>query len=167
MVSGSYLAFQFRGAMPYFRVYADSILRDALSGFTNFEERADAVADQVFKNLGSRPGDPDGDDDMSREAEYAQEQGQAYYEAMVGLRQSIINLLAAGLFHLLEQQLAKITFDCKFDDIHLDPTDANLHGIAKWYGRYFGLDLKTLPAWDKIDELRLVANAVKHAAGKS
>lgn len=29
------------------------------------------------------------------------------------------------------------------------------------------LDLKTLPSWSAIDELRLVANAVKHAEGKA
>jgi hypothetical protein len=44
---------------------------------------------------------------------------------------------------------------------------SNIHAYAKWYGRYLGLDLETLLEWPKIDELRLVANAVKHAKGKS
>ncbi len=107
---------------------------------------------------------------MAQAAEWASEEGQAYYEAMTGLRQATINLLAAGLFHLLEQQLAKLTFDCKFRDISMNPKNANLgpNGeLAAWYKNHFGLDLKDLPQWKTINQLRLVANAVKHADGGS
>src|SRR5262249_51117285 len=108
MVGGSYLAFQLRGSLPYFRIYRDSILADALAGFVDLEQRANAVSTAAFKRYGSRPATDDSGD-MERESEWAHEEGQAYYEAMVGLRQATINLLAAGLFHLLEQRLAKIT----------------------------------------------------------
>ena len=50
---------------------------------------------------------------------------------MAGLRQATINLMAAGLFHLLEQQLAKLTFDDGFQGIHMHPNDANLGPSAK------------------------------------
>jgi hypothetical protein len=164
-VSGSYLAFQLRGALPFFRIYRDSILSDALAGFVNLDQSASAVADAAFKRLGSRPGTDDSGD-LEQEAEWAHEEGQAYCEAMIGLRQATINLLAAGLYHLLEQQLTKVTFDCKFRDIHLDPGKANLgpNGtLLPWYRNHFDLDLKQLPHWKTIDELRLVAGAVKHA----
>jgi hypothetical protein len=154
---------------PFFRIYRDSILTDALAGFVNLEQRAKAVSHAAFKRFAARPGTDDAGD-MSQEAEWAQEEGQAYYEAMVGLRQAMINLLTAGLFHLLEQQLAKRSFDCKFRDIPLDPQKANLGpkgSLLSWYEKHFDLDLKKLTQWNAIDELRLVAGAVKHADGGS
>ncbi len=168
-VGGSYLAFQLSGALAYFRVYRDSILTDAVAGFTNIEQRADAVVDAAFQRMGSRPGSEDSGD-MSQEAEWAQDAGQAYYEAMTGLRQATINLLAAGLFHLLEQQLAKLALDRAFRDIPLNPRNANLGpkgDLLPWYKNYLGLDLTTLPQWGRINELRLVTGAVKHADGGS
>jgi hypothetical protein len=169
MVGGSYLAFQLRGALPYFHIYRDSILTDALAGFVNLEQRAKAVSAAAFKRYGSRPA-ADDSGDMSQEAEWAQEEGQAYYEAMVGLRQATINLLAAGLFHLLEQQLAKITYDRKLLEVPPDPRNANLGPkgeLLPCYKKHFDLDLTTLPQWKLIDQLRLVAGAVKHADGGS
>ncbi len=165
-VSGSYLAFQLRGALPFFRIYRDSIVTDALTGFVNLEQRADAVSDAAFKRMGSRPAKDDSGD-MDQEAEWAHEEGQAYYEAMTGLRQATINLLAAGLFHLLEQQLAKLTFDRKFREIHLEPKKVKLETLAEWYKKHLDLDFKQLPKWDIVDQLRLVAGAVKHADGGS
>ncbi len=164
-VGGSYLAFQLRtGALPCFRVYEESILNDILSGFTNLEERADQVADAAFKRLGAKPATDDSGEDMSREAEAAHEEGQAYYEAMTGLRQAMINLLAAGLFHLLEQQLAKLCYDREFRDYELK--EAKLDLILKWYKEHLDLDLKQIqPQWATIDELHWLANAVKHAEG--
>ena len=163
-VGGSYLTFQLRtGALPFFRVYEESILKDVLSGFTNLEERADQVADAAFKRLGARTATDDSGDDLSREAEAAHEEGQAYYEAMAGLRQATINLLAAGLFHLLEQQLAKLCYDREFRDYRLK--EATLDLILVWYKKHFDLDLEQLPQWSTIDELHWLANAVKHAEG--
>jgi hypothetical protein len=52
----------------------------------------------------------------------------------------------------------------------MDPKNANLGPKAEllpWYKKHFGLDLKDLPQWETIDQLRLVANAVKHADGGS
>ena len=39
--------------------------------------------------------------------------------------------------------------------------------MADWYLSHFQLDPKALPDWKTIDEMRLVANTVKHAEGKS
>lgn len=46
-----------------------------------------------------------------------------------------------------------------------EPKDTKLEEVKNWYALHFDLDLETLPSYGKIDELRLVANAVKHAEG--
>lgn len=163
-VSGSYIAFQLRvRALPFFRVYKESILTDVLAGFVNLEQRADDVADAAFTRLGSRPAADAFDGDLSQAAEAAREEGQLYYEAMCGLRQAMINLLSAGLFHLLEQQLANLCYDTVFRDCRLE--QAKLGLIVKWYRQHVDLDLKQLSQWTVIDELHSLANAVKHADG--
>ena len=71
-----------------------------------------------------------------------------YYRVLQDLRQSVVNLLAVGLYHLFEQHKHK-----------LETLSAAQTKDAP--------DFTCFPAWARIDELRLVANAVKHADGKS
>ena len=84
---------------------------------------------------------------------------------MVSLRQSMLNLLAAGLFHLTEQQLAVLCRDAGFTTD--PPRDTKMDEVKKWYAANLRLYLEALPSWGVINELRLVANAVKHAEGSA
>jgi hypothetical protein len=89
---------------------------------------------------------------------------------MAGMRQATINLHAAGLFHLLEQQLGNLIYqvcNSEHPDNAGEEPKSNIHAYARWYRGYLGLDLENLLQWPKIDELRLVTNAVKHAKGES
>jgi hypothetical protein len=75
----------------------------------------------------------------------------------------MLNLLAAGLFHLIEQQLAALCRDAGF--MVDPPKDTNLKIVANWYRANLRLELGTLSSWPMIEELKYVANAVKHAEG--
>jgi hypothetical protein len=152
-------------AIPYVRAYGECVLREVLPVFANLEVRADEIADAEFERLGAEPAGEECDGDMSAAAETAQDKGQAFYDTMFALRQTTLNLFAAGLFHLVEQQLADLCRDATF---RIDPPDDTKLGIvAQWYRRHFDLDLRDLPMWPEIDELRFLANAVKHAEGDS
>jgi hypothetical protein len=165
-IYGNHLAWHFGTfVVPCFRAYRDHILGDVLSGYANIDERAERVADEVYEQMGSRLGGGDFDGDRSEDAEIGTERGVVYYEMMTGMRQATINLHAAGLFHLLEQQLGNLISKILYKDEKLPKS--NIHSYAKWYRDNLGLDLERLPQWSKIDELRLVANAVKHAEGDS
>ena len=82
---------------------------------------------------------------------------------MVSLRQSMVNLLAAGLYHMIEQQLGALSLDCAYERV----SDTNLDVVKTWYVTNLGIDLSSLEPWAKLRELRLVANSVKHAEGGS
>jgi hypothetical protein len=165
--NGGLLAFSFRvSVLPFFRAYQESILTDVLSGFADIESRADRVAHDVYEQGMSRPVYSDYATDGELQAEAAMEAGRAYYETMAGLRQAIVNLLAAGLFHLLEQQLMSVARQRAFSHRPLK-SRAIWEDIANWYNAHLGLDFRTLPDYATIDELRLLANAVKHAEGSS
>lgn len=101
---------------------------------------------------------------MADVADDAQNYSLSWYQTMVPVRQAMLNLLAAGLFHLTEQQLAESCRDVAF---HVDGPKTRLEKIKDWYSANFHLKLETLPSWETVDELRLVANAVKHGDGSA
>jgi len=102
---------------------------------------------------------------MAAVAEAAHDHSLRWYQMMVSVRQSMLNLLVSGLFHLAEQQLAE---SCRDASSHIEPPrDTKLGLVADWYRDHFQLDHKSLPSCGIFDELRLVANAVKHAEGSA
>jgi len=166
-VTGRYISEQIRLQVTYVTAYSKCVLEDLLPAFGNMEERADKIADEEFNRLGEQPANEDFDGDMSDIAEQATAHGQAFFDTMVALQQTTINLFAAGLFHLVEQQLAEVCHDRSFTILvpALDDTDIDV--VADWYERHLGLSLRQLRTWSKIFELKCVANAVKHAEGSS
>jgi hypothetical protein len=170
-IYGNHLAWRFGTfAVPCFRAYRDHILADVLSGYATISERAKQVANDAYKQMGARYAGEDYCGDPSDAAEAASEKGQVYYEMMTGMRQATINLHAAGLFHLLEQQLGTLIHHVRNSEhpsrLGKEPP-SHIHGYADWICDNLGLNLRDLPQWDTIEELQLVANSVKHAEGKS
>jgi hypothetical protein len=165
-MSGGYLGMQIRHcALRPIIVYRECIFREVLPAFANLNERAQRVANEYFNRIGAEPAGEYESVDMADVAEAAEDKALAFYEMMVPVRQTMLNLLAAGLFHLVEQQLADSCRDASFTVDR--PNDTKLSVVADWYREHFLLDLTTLPSWALVDELRLVANAVKHAEGSA
>jgi len=164
IVSGEYMAHRIRQSIiPYVKAYAQWVLEDILPTFSGLPEKANSIASAEFSRLGQRPASENFDGDMSVAAEVAQEKGQAFYDIMVSIRQGSLNLFGAGLFHLLEQQLADLCRDGSFNVS--PPKDTKLDVVQKWYLDNFNLNLSKLASWSKIDQLRLLANSVKHGEG--
>jgi hypothetical protein len=136
-----------------------------MPAFGNLNETAEAVADAEYERVGSQAVGEDPYVDMGELAERAHDRGLAFYEIMSSLRQSTLNLFAAGMYHLLEQQLADLCRDGAFTIA--PPNDTKLEAVRNWYEQHFELNLGGLAAWPKIDELRLIANTVKHGEGHS
>jgi hypothetical protein len=105
----------------------------------------DAEADEVYREACrrwmSRPGT--GDEDPSDGEESAQAAAQERYNALFSLRHAALNLLAAWLYHLFEQQVQSYEKRNSYS--------------GERYAKLFPLE-----AGSKVEELRLVANAVKH-----
>ncbi len=164
-VSGSNLALEFRCAFvrPVLD-FSNCIFDDILPAFGKLDERAQKMASDYYNRVGSEPVGEYQDLDMADVADEAHGISLRWYETMVTVRQTMRNLLATGLFHLTEQQLAE---SCRDVDSDIEPPITKLGEIEKWYGKNFHLELKSLPSWTTLDELRRVANAVKHAEGSS
>ncbi len=158
-MTGAYVARDVRvRVMPPLLAFNEDLFRDVLRAFDNLDERANEKANEFFNNYpGNEYTDP-GD-----VADWANDHSLAWWETMVSLRQSMVNLLAAGLYHLIEQQLGALSLDCAYERVR----DTKLDVVKTWYMTNLGIDLSSLEPWAKIDELRLIANSVKHAEGGS
>jgi len=82
-----------------------AVLDRLLPTFEGVEAEADAVTHAEYERLGQRWNWDEPDVDMSDAAALAYEAGLEFYERMTGVRQGLINLAAAGLYHLYEQQV--------------------------------------------------------------
>jgi len=164
-VYGAHLAFVARNSATYIGVFETCVMEELLAVFSNLEGRADAIADEEYERMGSVPADQMLYWGPSEVAEWATWKGQAFFNTMVGLRQTTLNLFSAGLLHLLEQQLAMPCRDAAFTVA--PPEDTKLQVLVAWYERYFHFKLTSLSDWSLVDELRLVANTVKHGEGRS
>jgi hypothetical protein len=121
------------------------------------------VANEYWDHVTSQPAPEDFDGDLSGFAEDGNDYAIAWYLMMRSLRQTMLNLLATGLYHLAEQQLAMLCRDGGFT--MPAPRDTKLEGVARWYQQNLRLDLEGLQEYALLDELRLVANTVKHGKG--
>lgn len=134
--------------------------------FDGIEAEATAVQEKTYEDLMSMPVDPDRTD-ASMLAEAAFEAGYDHYAGMSAVRQSLINAFAPLLFHTWEQQL--IAFHRKEVLRPHEKNDNRLLQVKVLQQRLKGegLDITRLPSWVRIEELKLIANTVKHADGES
>ncbi len=84
-------------------------LRDAVAArlvpsFGDLEAEANAVAKREYDRLGRLSDGEGGGWDMADAAEWAQDQALTYHARMTGVRQGLVNLAAAGVYHVYEQQ---------------------------------------------------------------
>src|SRR6185312_12755231 len=122
------------------------------------------VQDAAYQELMSQPVGEHYSGDGSEEAEYAFEAGLSFYQSITDMYQATLNLFAAGLFHVIEQQLAELTRDGAIEG---EVSDTKLQVVIDWYNQHFHIDLTRFPSWSVINELRLVANTTKHAEGSA
>ena len=166
--NGFYLAGRLRAVViPAFRTYVDTVVPETLAAFGDIERRAEEVTEQAYQQSGTQAAGEDYGGDMGAEAEKAFDAGLAFYELMSDFRQAMSNLLAVGMYHLLEQQLADLTEDGLFRGLP-SLQDGKLSIIRSWFQKNLGIDLTVYAHWQTIEEeLRRVANTVKHADGGS
>jgi hypothetical protein len=150
--------------LPFVRVYGQWVEEHIIPMSDQLEKMANAVEKDAYDNLMSQPVGDDYSGDGSDEAEAAHDIGLSFYEDISKMYQATLNLFSAGLFHVMEQQLADLTRD---GAIEREVSDTKLEVVADWYRKNCQLDLTQFPAWSVIAELKDVANSTKHAEGRA
>ncbi len=119
----------------------------------------------------------DENDDPSYIAEMKEDRRTEILLRFESIRQSAINMSSVMLWHLLEQQILEF-----YMKTVLSPDEERLvrYGEDKkmrYSSLYIvemlrrlrenGLDIEFCPSWSKVEELRMLANALKHGIGRS
>ena len=146
-------------------VIVDTLENRLLTNFLNLEAEAEEATEEAWNKYMSQPASEYEHHDPGDFAEAAQEVGIDLYQLLTGIRQGIINLFALALFHCFEQQVALFRErELRFTVIKDNQGELN---AFKRQLKYLGVDITNFESWDKIKELRLVANVAKHAEGRS
>jgi len=117
----------------------ERLARRLLASFADIAQEARDEADRVYRERCTRPGEGG---DLDAAAEAASDAALELYVSLAATKQAAVSLLAAGLYHLFEQQQKRAPERLR---------------IA-W---------NSYKSWTPVYELHLVANAVKHGEGRS
>lgn len=151
--------------VPQIKAIADILEKRVLPAFENIEEESKRISEETWERFMSMPGT--GDEDPANFAEDAEQAGVSHYLLFDGIRQGMLNLFAVALYHAFEQQI--MLFHRKELLKPAEENDHTLLTLSEFQRRLkcSGIDIKIFSSWKKIEELRLVANTVKHAEGNS
>ena len=167
MHNAHFWAPKFKGDfIPAVRRVEDVFLNRILPTFSTIEAESNAFTDRLWEDAMSQPYFGDGPDD-SEIAEAVQDAGISHYLGLKGMEQGVLNCCALFLYHLYEQQL--MLFHRRELLSIRDQNDPTLFTHKEVHARLrlAGVDPKTFAVWPKLEELRLLANTIKHGEGKS
>jgi hypothetical protein len=136
-VGGLYIAYRIRRmVLPFVRVYGQWVEERIIPMSEQLQKMAETVEQETYDDLMSQPADYDYAGDGSDEAEAAHDIGLSFYEDISKMYQATLNLSSAGLFHVVEQQLADLTRD---GAIEKKASETPLKEVIEWYKKGFQL----------------------------
>lgn len=103
-----------------------------------------------------------GDYDAGAAADHFNELSQRAYDDLFPMQITLLNLFTTGLYHSVEQQMSAMMLH-DGQPVSRVPTSA----FVGWSRSHLHLDVTSCETWPPLDELRLIANVVKHAEGDS
>jgi hypothetical protein len=159
---------------PY-RLYIDTYTKRIAPVFDNIEEEANQIANEHFRGMGTYF-NPDYHDEGDF-AEAAWEKGLEHYEGVSLIRYNTKLMWISTMYQFWEQQVRKFLFeeisrthkmyDKKNNEITFKSFCTRGIGEIKETFLEFNYNLESLTIWSDIDELRLLANVIKHGDGQS
>ncbi|MGE6603290.1 hypothetical protein ACQKEY_16490 [Lysinibacillus fusiformis] len=156
--------------------YIDVYFNKVALVFNNLEEEANEMAQIHYEELGQYF-DPDRHDEADF-ADSAFEKGLEYYEAVSLVKYNNQLMWISTMYQFWEQQVRKFLYDeikhsgvtlCNERGQEIDFKNYCTRGINAIKKEFadFGQDLEKMERWSDINELRLLANVIKHGDGGS
>jgi len=145
----------------YARVFTDRIVR----AFESLDEEADRLRDEACQRA-CRSCNAESDDE-AHICEWADSLAGDFYCSVSAIKQGVLNLMVAALYHFFEQHADRLLDNSGLPRLPKPPTDQYSAERLVKYLLALGVDVSKFGTWDSLDELRLVANTVKHGNGAS
>jgi hypothetical protein len=136
-----------------------------IATFNTIDEESEKLSNEKWEELSNNAYSPD--IDPADLAEAARDEGIDYYFMLSGIKQTLLNVSATGMYHLFEQQ---VLFFLRREILH--PTEENNKKLMKinvFKERLLrqNIDIELFPSWETITELKWLSNSIKHAEGYS
>lgn len=149
------------------RTLGQALKGRVLKAFGDVEQQAEKLKEEEYERLLQAPVGEDGGPDMCELAERAEEGGINFGLTVMSLRQGLVNLFAVALYELFLQHLM-VLHRRELLGIH-EENNQKLYRVDEAWERLreSGIDVEKFRSRRKIEELRLVANTVKHAEGRA
>lgn len=141
--------------IPQLNAQVEALERRLLPTFDDIDQEATRVRDETLLAL-------EGFGSSEGHGEIAFAKGLEHYEMLSGIRQGLINMFASGLYHLFEQQVQEM--NSRFLQ---QGSSRYISDIMKAWERGLGRNVLAQQDWNCLNELRLLANTVKHGDGDS
>lgn len=161
---------------PEFRGFRDVVLQRVLPVFDTIGEEIRTLERDRFrayvKEIGAVP-----DGQVADAGEFcaakADGDASALAETLVGMYHATVGVYCVGLHHLFEQEMADLVvrilqgYPRRIADRYRLRGEIKLQAVACCFKAIARIPIESLPSWPAVEELRLVANTVKHAEGSS
>ena len=149
------------------QAYQQGVSNRVFRDFDGLDQEAERLEKQLWDHAMSQPGD--GSEDPSAIADHVTNQAADFLITMEWLKQQTINNACAGLYHLWEKDLKSflertaVRFG-KLDMKRLMRADFGELSKILIEHKY---DFENQASYEKMNEIRLLANSVKHGLGNS
>lgn len=155
----------------YFQTYTDRIS----PVFDNIDQEAEEVAKDAYNKMMMSVGYENCD--PSDYADDAWQFGINYYENVALMRYNTKLMWISTMYQFWEQQVRKFlykemtrnghkAYDKKQKEIEYKNFCTNIGKIKEFFLK-FNVDVTILSCWDKVNELRILANVIKHGKGNA
>jgi hypothetical protein len=150
-------------------LYKNTYLERIAPVFDSVEKEADNLSAKIYDDAMSDVVDDYSMPDPSSIAQFAMESGFYYYEKYSLMRYNTRAMWITMLYQYWEQQVRKFLYDEYKNVYEIEFSKFCSNGIReiKEGFKESNLDITLLNSWSGIEELRLLANSLKHGEGSS
>jgi hypothetical protein len=127
-------------------------------------QEAHDEANRLYEEMMTNTVPADDGDDGGAIAELAMEKDYEHYSLLWAVQCATLNLYSAAMYHLFEQHVVDLVVEVVD---HAGMAEVKPNEAIDFVRDEVGANIRTLPSWPLVNELRLVANAVKHGEGHS
>jgi hypothetical protein len=160
-MKGSDIAFLLYRAMAALALHTAWVKDELPRIFGDLEAQSGRVYDEMVEHIG----------DPEVSSQFAGQYAREWIEDQQTIEQVVLNLFAVGHFQLLEQHLASLVMELCAEAGIQPPNNLNRGSVlipcSDWLQVHCDINLKSLPSWANVSELKDVANTVKHGEGDS
>ncbi|MCU5026589.1 hypothetical protein OB988_29715 [Bacillus cereus] len=161
---------------PY-ELYVQTYTERISPVFDNIEQEAEEIANNAYNNMMRNVGAGYEDYDPGDFADDAWQFGLDYYENVSLMRYNTKLMWISTMYQFWEQQVRRFlykemtssgykAFNKNQQELEYKDFCVNIGKIKEFFFG-FNVDIETLTCWDKVNELRLLANVIKHGPGVS